>query len=688
MKYNINSGQFVKILSAFLLFLLISVSVKAQYQTKWMAVGSLHNWYSEIGCEIEEGLVKRQQYGLRWPAIYRNQDIQAAKGLWLGVKEFTDETGKLWSRRVAHVGPRVSGANEFFPVEFTMQSKLETPTVSVDGVASYQLSVDNTEEPDINLPYDRVIYNKVNTILGLTYERKIIAFSQPFHDNYIIHEVTVTNTGNTDGDADIELPNQNLKGVYIYYHYRLAVSANSRYVIGNATGWGINTMVDTRGDGVKNDADADFRAQYVWHGKYPPFVAYDNIGGPIWNPDGTVYTNAGDTVGRLGASQFAGVVTLHADTSPLDMTDDILQPMTTSFEDSDHPNTSNNDSYNETKMQAEYDWMSKGHANPRHADKVEPSGNFAAPTADPSLGTSGGFSAANGYGPYDLDFGQSVTVVWAEAVSGLSWEKNILYGKQYKRGSINALQKNQYVLTGKDSLFKSFRRAVNNYKSGYSIPKAPYPPKFFNVNSGGDRISLSWELYPEAGPTVTGFEIYRATGQYDSTYYLIYQAGADETSYDDKDLLRGVNYYYYIVSVGDATENNGVGNTPLGKLRSSRYATQTYDPANLKRPAGNSLSQIRIVPNPFVLGSDSDRLRFPDEPDKLAFFNIPGVCTIQIYTEVGELIYELEHSDGSGDAYWNCVTSSNQVVVSGIYIAVITDKTTGERAIEKFAVIR
>jgi hypothetical protein len=62
----------------------------AQYVIKWMSAGSLQSWYSEIGCEIEEGRVKVQQDGLRWPAIYKYQDMEAAKALWIGVKDFTD----------------------------------------------------------------------------------------------------------------------------------------------------------------------------------------------------------------------------------------------------------------------------------------------------------------------------------------------------------------------------------------------------------------------------------------------------------------------------------------------------------------------------------------------------------------------------------------------------------------------
>ncbi|MDZ7332850.1 MAG: fibronectin, partial [candidate division KSB1 bacterium] len=79
----------------------------------------------------------------------------------------------------------------------------------------------------------------------------------------------------------------------------------------------------------------------------------------------------------------------------------------------------------------------------------------------------------------------------------------------------------------------------------------------------------------------------------------------------------------------------------------------------------------------------------------------PPFCTIKIFTERGDLIYTIEHTDGSGDAEWNSITSSRQVVVSGVYIAHFEvtedyyDSQTGEllfkkgdSAIRKFVIIR
>jgi hypothetical protein len=233
-------------------------------------------------------------------------------------------------------------------------------------------------------------------------------------------------------------------------------------------------------------------------------------------------------------------------------------------------------------------------------------------------------------------------------------------------------------MTGKDSLMRTFRNAIANYESGYTaIPQAPKPPKKFVVNGLGDRISIEWETFDEEN--IAGFRIYRQSGNYVDPLILpelVYEAGPAERSFDDLTPVRGVAYYYFILSVG----TNGA--------TSSRFYGQAYDPAFLKRPAGASLSDIRVVPNPFIISANVDRLLFPNEPDKLAFFNIPGRCTIQIFTEIGELIYTIEHTDGSGDDYWKGVTSSNQVVVSGVYIAVITDNDTGEKEIIKFVVIR
>jgi len=688
----------------------------AQGQTKWLQVGSLHNWFSEKGWEIEEGNVREQQYGLRWPAQYYRQDCQAAKGFWIGCKNFTDERGVNWTTKVIHVGPRVNGDQEFFPQTFDVYAQFEPPRVLVDGSPSFSNPEEIKAVTD-TIKADRVIVNRVTTSIGLTLERKIYAFSQQHHDNYHIFELTFTNNGN----PAIGLQAKTLTGLYFYWQYRYSAIAEIRYCVNNSAGWGINTMNDARGfpPDIANPlipaGQNDVRALLAWHGLHkdanrppagtsPNAATYDNIGAPIWNPSQSdKFVQAADTNWRLGAAQFIGNAHIYADKSATDRTAATDQPSTTSFLGSDEPITRNNSQYNLVGMEAEYAKMTEGHA-PRHAWLVEPQGKFSQQTVQANIGDGapGGWSSGNGYGPYTLAPGQSVKIVFAEGVNGLTREECIRIGKKYKDGVISTAAKNDSVFLGLPRLLETFRRAVANYNSGFSIPKPPYPPAEFDVRGGGDRIALTWQKNPkESSNGFVGYRVYRATGRSDSTYRLVYQCAGTRPSdpnvtyapnveyqYNDVSATRGISYFYYIASFRSAIPADPTTRTPAGELESSRFYTQTYDPAFLKRAAGTSADQIRIAPNPYIISSNENALRFPSEPDKIAFFNIPGNCVIKIYTELGELIKEIVHDDGSGDAYWNSITSSNQVIVSGIYIVVIENKDTNERTIKKLVVIR
>jgi len=685
-RFNFFSKEFRIIIFT---FIIMGLPVHAQIN-KWMSAGSLHNWYSEIGSELEvAGFIGEQQDGLQWPAIYLHQDMQAARGMWIGAKDFVDETGSSFPYKVVTVGPRNPQFYAVYPKKFTMISKFEPTLTSVDGIPTFQKDV-TIDEIDEAMIWDRMLDNVVNTQLGLTMTRRIFQFTQQYHDNYIVYDHTFTNTGNVDADDEIELPDQTLNDVYFFWTYRNAVCKQVRYIIGNSTSWGKNTMNDARGDGVEVDPPGEqFRAQFSWHGYTTERdVLYDNIGAPVFAINSVAqpyFPDRADTVGRLGATQFVGLLTVHSDVSATDSTDDPNQPSTTTYENSDDNLFlgGRDNAFNIDRMTQQYLFMSKGHQSPRHARLVEPSGDYAIQTANPNLGNTGGFSFNNGYGPYTIGPGESIRIVLIEGAAGMSRDEQVRIGRMFKQGTINAEQKNREVMKSKDSLFQTFRRAIENFESGWNIPQPPLPPETFDVTGGGDRITLTWT--PRSGDPnpPAEYHIYRAEKNLDSTYRLIHVANAGENSFADITPIRGVDYYYYIVGVGP--QQPGGPGTPAGRLESGRYYTQTYDPVRLKRPAGERLSDIRVVPNPYSIAA-SDNLRFPG--DRIAFYNIPGQCTIKIYSELGELIKTIEHTNGSGDEFWESVTSSNQIIVSGIYIVVITDNTTGEKHITKFAVVR
>lgn len=664
------------------IFLFFTVVSYGQGNFKWLNAGSFQNFYSQAGCEVEEGRSKNQQDGWQWPAIFPYQDCQAAKGLWIGCTSFKEGTD-VYPYRVVQVGPRLAGVGEFFPVKHKLYSKFPAPTVTVDGLVSYDKSIE-IDSIDPNMKPDRMIHNIANTLIGLTLNRTISQFSNPQHDNYVIQDYTFTNTGNTNADEAIERADSTLRDVYIFFQYRWAPVKQASNTIANGTRWGMNTMIDARGDSVYSgdkSGENNYRTIFAWHGYFPDkTVSFDNQGAPIWygKTNSLGYLTDADTVGRLGAPQFIGTLALYAQKSATDVSDDPGQPSTYTYLDSDNDATSgsaDNNAYNPSKMQAKYEWMRKGKSK-RHAYTVQGDGKFENQTGAPNGSTPGGYSGAIGFGPYTIPFGKSIRIVLAEGASGIDRDACISVGSDYKSGKITATVKNQKFLTGKDSLIKTWSMATKNFKSnGDSVIAPPKPPKEVNIVSKGDMISLSWS--PFAGePTNLKYRVYRATDVIDSTYRLITETAPGITSFNDTtNLRRGFGYYYYVVAL-----NNGV--------ESNRYYSQAYNTATLKRPAGTSINDIRVVPNPFILEADRD-LRFGrGRENQIAFFGIPGKCTIKIFTELGELVNTIEHNDGSGDAYWNCITSSGQIVVSGLYIALVTNDETGEKKITKFVVIR
>ena len=102
-------------------------------------------------------------------------------------------------------------------------------------------------------------------------------------------------------------------------------------------------------------------------------------------------------------------------------------------------------------------------------------------------------------------------------------------------------------------------------------------------------------------------------------------------------------------------------------------------------PLGKTLFSV-IVPQHQQIVDWLQTLPYVD-PDRIAFYGLPPVCTVKIFTERGDMIYEKYHDDGSGDEIWDSLTSSGQIVVSGIYILYV-ETPDGRSVFRKFVVIR
>ncbi len=714
----------LKLILALTVFVL---SLSAQ-EARWVMVGSLHNFYQSYGSEPEEAFGSEQQWGLRWNAFYDHQDIQCARGFWIAAANYNDAVaGTKYDYKVAHAGPRaVAGGRsiegtEMMPVpgKFALYGTSSVPSVYVDNEGASDLaSNDIVDVTDETMTATRMLYIETNSSVGISMQRRVYAWDHPDYDNFHINDFTFTNTGIYDSKGDVN--SQTLEGVYFNWQYRNAVNGEGTVeTAAQADGygrhgwgtprdmrWGINTMNDAIGEDpnnpnltsiytadqtdpgtgvdVKDDDGNYMRAIVTWHGKHN-VPAYDNIGSPNvdgWNPDG-----------RLGSYEYTGVVTLHADKSATDATDDPMQPTGTPFIESNDPATISNDQYNAVRMTSEYQkFIASGH--PVLGSQAEQVGTGFANV----FATAGGYSSMISYGPYTLAPGESVHIVWAEAVDGLgrdyndqqavgdlrekigqTWYKTAIDGQSQSDvlmpdGTTTTLSteadadlyKDSWVYTSRDSLYKTFRKAIDLYKNknmdlGSNMP--PPPPSSFQVTSQGNRILLQWSNNAESAPGFVGYRIYRAMGEYqDSTYYLIADLNKIDASlaneFSDMTAIRGQNYFYYISSY-----DNGLAAGHV--LESNPLYTRTNKAATLLKPPYKSLDDVRIVPNPFNIRNTN--LNYIGTPYLIRFFNLPKICEINIYTERGDLVKHIHH-EGSGDNSWDLLTDSRQIIVSGIYL--------------------
>jgi hypothetical protein len=382
---------------------------------------------------------------------------------------------------------------------------------------------------------------------------------------------------------------------------------------------------------------------------------------------------------------------LHADKAPNDHADDVTQPLSIignmsiyNVWDSDFPG-----------FATEWDWAASGTRQ----------------TVDEQAGWPGDPSAQEGdypfqaFGPYNLALGDSVVIVYALGVNGVSRQLAIQKGLEWRawyRGEAGATfddaAKNALLATGKDSLFQTLDRALWAWNQQLDIPD-PLPAPDLTVTSGPNRIDLQWEDLSQVGdfdtgtPDLTGYRIYRKRGNFlvdeDSElnaegthlqWERIAQVPAAQTTYTDTDVIRGEAYHYAVT----AMDNQG--------LESSRYANRAELAAIAFEPGKETATNVRIVPNPFLSGAGDFNFS-GQRANTILFVNLPPYCTLRIYTVTGDLIKTIEHQSGSADDQWDLITASNQYVASGVYILQVEEAQNLSRqaiagSIHKFVVVR
>ena len=573
-------GKELLIISMYVFCMAVSVRTYSQVNSderRYIRVGSLQSFVSSYG--TERAWNNSYYEGLEWPAQYQRQDNFVIDREWLACRNFTDQAGNQFDYYGLSITPGFAGVS-VFPVVLKQSAKSPQPEVWINGENYTNLDVIDEYNPDQEA--DRIVTNVVNTSMGLTMTRRILAFANSDHDNYFIKEYTYKNTGNTDYDDEIELTDT-LKAVRIGRMPRYSTCRDGALLTDAQQTWGKYSWVTKRGeDYAQHSAEIipdDFtiaswiRCGFSWAGQSERISTYDNIGAPAINKDG-----------RLMSPQHAGIAILHVDKSAKNKDDDPTQPATLGWHGGDtYPFITGISLADSAKMRQLYTFLGgipygTGMGGTDRMDETNLTSIVDRKIAYTVHGDGGGTGVWICYGDFDLAPGESVTIVEVEAVSGLSrpvcetvgraWKKakddpNNSFNVTWPDKSVSGIRyadqsadryKNQWFYTGMDSLLLTFSRAKRNYDNHYQIPDPPPPPQLFEVYADSQKIYLTWSDEAAQWTHFKGYRLYRADGRYDTTYQKIFECGGGTnhpevvTSYQDTTVIYGVDYYYYLTA--------------------------------------------------------------------------------------------------------------------------------------------
>jgi hypothetical protein len=344
-------------------------------------------------------------------------------------------------------------------------------------------------------------------------------------------------------------------------------------------------------------------------------------------------------------------------------------------------------------------------------------------------GTIAGVNSKNfsSFGPYQFPPQNKIRIVYAVGIAGIGYEKAKEVGEKWLIGTlenppgmpnpntgwlpsdfafpVNATEqdkrKDRWISMGIDSMMLTAWRAKWNFEHNYQIPKATPPPETFHLRGSGlnDGVFITWKASEaENHPDFAGYRIMRRlTNQDTASYIEIYNSGpedkAPEHVFLDNEVLSESHYYYYIQSKSYIDENDlNADPTSRGKLMySSRLWIPNLNSILPPKQASNDMSRIRVVPNPYNVNDPKVRtLYVGNDYRQINFYNLPAVVTIKIYTENGDLVKTIEHFEPvneDGSEAWDMITDNQQVISSGVYIAVF-QKPSGETSYQKFIVVR
>jgi len=259
-----------------------------------------------------------------------------------------------------------------------------------------------------------------------------------------------------------------------------------------------------------------------------------------------------------------------------------------------------------------------------------------------------------------------------------------------------------------EDLIRNAIQARNFWNTNFLGPTAPIDPTY-RLSESDRSIHIAWDNIPEhtIDPLTglidfQGYNILRNDGGEDwvliATYDLPDTIGYNmgwpppecpeegfAYQYHDTGLLNGRSYRYAVTAFDDGDNGDGIHteawderNGGIGVMESSREHAQAIVPAG--GPAV-SIDDVYVVPNPYrgnwLLEGDEERLDFRE---------LPSECEITVYTVAGDLVREINHSNGLSWESWDLKNDDGKSVAGGIYLYRV--QGFGKERIGKFVVVR
>ena len=182
-----------------------------------------------------------------------------------------------------------------------------------------------------------------------------------------------------------------------------------------------------------------------------------------------------------------------------------------------------------------------------------------------------------------------------------------------------------------------------------------------------------------------------------------YDTGLKYT-FTDTNLVRGKTYVYSVTS-------KSIPNIAYQQLPSGEYVRVPVEPLesrnatnavriDLPFAVAKTLGKVSVVPNPYRTdqnytlesgGYEGLTSKWDERQRRIKFINLPEICTIRVFSLVGDLVKTIEHNGvaGSfpvGDEDMLLVSDSNRALASGIYIFTVESNLGAQTG--KFVIIR